>query len=91
MQKTVVVTGGCGYTGSILVNSLWPRTAIDTAAVRNLFPVPKDQCRKPDIVADAAFYILSNCAKKNTGNLGGEETMMIWRETERKAGRVIHT
>lgn len=43
----------------IAVNSLWPRTLIDTSAVRNLLGGPKiaAQGRSPRIVADAAYEI----------------------------------
>jgi citronellol/citronellal dehydrogenase len=43
----------------IAVNSLWPRTTIDTAAVRNLLggEALARMSRKPEILADAAYYI----------------------------------
>lgn len=43
----------------IAANSLWPRTLIDTSAVRNLLGGPKiaAQGRSPSIVADAAYEI----------------------------------
>lgn len=52
------------------VNALWPRTTIDTAAVRNLLGGESisNQSRTPDIIADAAFYILSRDSKSCTGN-----------------------
>ncbi|KAK2823810.1 hypothetical protein Q7C36_020410 [Tachysurus vachellii] len=48
------------FRGSIAVNALWPRTAIQTAAMEMLggSGVGK-QCRKVDIMADAAYAILS--------------------------------
>jgi citronellol/citronellal dehydrogenase len=54
----------------IAVNALWPRTTIDTAAVRNLLggETLSKQSRTPDIIADAAFYILSRDSKTTTGN-----------------------
>lgn len=44
----------------IAVNSLWPRTIIDTAAIRNLLggEAMAKKGRKPEIVADAAYEIL---------------------------------
>ena len=41
----------------IAVNALWPRTAIATAAVRNLLGGDDSvrRCRQPEIVADAAY------------------------------------
>ena len=46
--------------GKVAVNALWPRTAIDTAAVRNLMGGQEavSHCRKPEIMADAAHIIL---------------------------------
>lgn len=54
----------------IASNSLWPATLIATAAVKNLLGGEKlfQVSRKPEIVADAAFYILSKDAKSITGN-----------------------
>lgn len=43
----------------VAVNALWPRTAIATAAL-NLIPgAHPEQARKPEIVADAAWHILT--------------------------------
>ena len=52
------------------VNALWPRTAIATAAVRNLLGGEQAiaRCRTPDIVADAAHAILTRDARQCTGN-----------------------
>lgn len=54
----------------IAVNSLWPETAIATAAISNLFGGQKalERCRHPEIMADAAHIILTSSAKKCTGN-----------------------
>ncbi len=53
----------------VAVNALWPRTAIDTAALAMLKGVvePKN-CRKPEIVADAAHAILTRDSRECTGN-----------------------
>jgi len=54
----------------IAANTLWPRTTIDTAAIRNLLggeEVAK-RSRKPDIMADAAHAILTRDAKEFSGN-----------------------
>ena len=44
----------------IAANSLWPATLIATAAVKNLLGGEKlfQVSRKPEIMADAAFYLL---------------------------------
>ena len=53
----------------VAVNALWPRTTIDTAAVRNLLggEATASQSRKPDIVADAAHWILTQPSRDCTG------------------------
>lgn len=55
----------------IAVNALWPRTMIATAAVKMIPGVREEQCRQPEIVADAAGYILSQPSSKVTGHLLG--------------------
>jgi len=54
----------------VAVNSLWPRTAIATAAIRNEIGGARmiAACRKPEIVADAAHYILTRPARECSGN-----------------------
>jgi citronellol/citronellal dehydrogenase len=54
----------------IASNSLWPATLIATAAVKNMLGGDKifQVSRKPEIMADAAFYILGRDAKTTTGN-----------------------
>jgi citronellol/citronellal dehydrogenase len=62
----------------IASNSLWPATLIATAAIRNLPGGEKlfQHSRKPEIMADAAFYILARDAKKNTGNHYVDENVL---------------
>ena len=54
----------------IAVNSLWPRTIIATAAVRNLLGGDEAmrRSRRPEIVADAAHAILVRPSRQTTGN-----------------------
>ncbi len=52
----------------IAVNSLWPRTAIATAALQMIPGVDINKCRKPEILADAAYLVLTSDAKTTTGN-----------------------
>lgn len=54
----------------IASNALWPRTTIDTAAVRNLLggQALANMSRTVDILADAAYYILRQPAAQCTGN-----------------------
>ncbi|KAL7727507.1 hypothetical protein ACLKA6_002128 [Drosophila palustris] len=52
----------------IAVNALWPRTAIHTAAIEMLTgPDSASWSRKPEIMADAAYAILSREPKQFTG------------------------
>ncbi|XP_026798629.3 hydroxysteroid dehydrogenase-like protein 2 [Pangasianodon hypophthalmus] len=64
------------FRGSIAVNALWPRTAIQTAAMEMLggSGVEK-QCRKVDIVADAAYAIL-NKPVSYTGHFAIDEDIL---------------
>ena len=50
------------------VNALWPRTAIDTAALQMIPGVNTDSCRTPEILADAAYIILNRPANETSGN-----------------------
>jgi citronellol/citronellal dehydrogenase len=54
----------------VAVNSLWPRTIIATAAVRNLLGGDEAmrRSRRPEIVADAAYAILVRASRQTTGN-----------------------
>lgn len=55
---------------NIASNALWPKTTIDTAAVRNLLggEALANMSRTPEILADAAYYIFSKPASQCTGN-----------------------
>jgi citronellol/citronellal dehydrogenase len=50
------------------VNALWPRTAIDTAALAMIPGVDTEFCRKPEILSDSAYIIFNRSAKDCTGN-----------------------
>jgi citronellol/citronellal dehydrogenase len=52
----------------IAVNALWPRTAIDTAALAMIPGVDTAACRTPEILSDAAHIILNRNSKECTGN-----------------------
>lgn len=55
---------------NIAANTLWPRTTIATAAVQNLLggDMLMKMSRTTDILADAAYYILSKPSATCTGN-----------------------
>ena len=50
------------------VNALWPRTIIATAALQMIPGVDPGRGRKPEIMADAAHWILTQPARTCTGN-----------------------
>lgn len=62
----------------IAVNSLWPETAIDTSAIRNLLGGEQsaNASRTPDIVADAAHWIFNQPAKECSGNFFIDSAVM---------------
>ena len=60
------------------VNALWPRTGIATAAIRNVLggDAAIARCRTPDIIADAAHWILTQPARATTGNFFIDDEVM---------------
>ena len=52
----------------IAVNALWPRTAIDTAALAMIPGVDAQYCRKPEILSDSAYIIFNRKASECSGN-----------------------
>jgi citronellol/citronellal dehydrogenase len=62
----------------IAVNALWPRTVIDTAAVQNLLggEATARRGRKPEIMADAAYAILTRDSRTTTGNFFIDEEVL---------------
>jgi len=63
----------------IAVNALWPRTPIATAAVSNLLGGKSTikHSRTPEIVADAAYFILTKPSEECTGNFFIDEDILI--------------
>ncbi|MBO6903291.1 MAG: NAD(P)-dependent oxidoreductase [Rhizobiaceae bacterium] len=62
----------------IAVNSLWPLTAIDTAAVRNLLggETVAAMSRSPEIMADAFHEIVIKPSRETTGNYFIDELVL---------------
>jgi citronellol/citronellal dehydrogenase len=60
----------------IAVNALWPRTVIQTAALQMIPGVKPEHCRTPDIMADAAYAILTSDAATTTGNFFIDEEVL---------------
>jgi citronellol/citronellal dehydrogenase len=63
---------------TIAANALWPKTTIATAAVQNLLggDFLMQRSRTPEIVADAAFYILQQPSGTTTGNFFIDEDVL---------------
>jgi len=61
------------------VNSLWPRTAIATAALQMIPGVDLARCRKPEILSDAAYLILTSDAATTTGNFFLDDELLAAR------------
>jgi len=64
---------------NVAVNSLWPKTTIATAATDNLLggDVLLKISRKPEIMADAAYIILTSNSKKTTGNFFYDDEVLL--------------
>jgi citronellol/citronellal dehydrogenase len=62
----------------IAVNSLWPLTTIDTAAVRNLLggEAVASMSRSAEIMADAAHAVLTRPSREATGNFYIDELVL---------------
>ncbi|WP_336515951.1 NAD(P)-dependent oxidoreductase [Pollutibacter soli] len=62
----------------VAANTLWPRTIIATAAIQNLpgGEMLMKMSRKPEIMADAAFFILKKPAAECTGNSFIDENVL---------------
>ncbi len=62
----------------VAVNALWPRTAIATAAIKNLLGGDEmiKRSRKPEIMADAAHFILTQPSREFTGNFCIDDEIM---------------
>ncbi len=57
------------------VNSLWPRTVIATAALQMIPGIDLNLCRKPEILADAAYFILTSPSSRS-GNFFVDDTLL---------------
>jgi citronellol/citronellal dehydrogenase len=62
----------------VAVNALWPRTVIATAALAMIPGMTQrlDNCRKPEILADAAHAIFLRDARATTGNFFVDEDVL---------------
>jgi citronellol/citronellal dehydrogenase len=60
----------------IAVNGLWPRTLITTAALQMIPGVDPGRGRKPEIMADAAHWVLTQPSRSCTGNFFIDEDVL---------------
>ena len=60
----------------IAVNALWPRTVIATAALQMNPDVEVKRCRTPDIMADAAYLVLTRPSREVTGQFLVDEDVL---------------
>lgn len=63
---------------NIAANTLWPKTTIATAAVQNLLggQMLMNMSRTPEIMADAAYYILTKASTQCSGNTFIDEEVL---------------
>jgi citronellol/citronellal dehydrogenase len=78
MSLCVLGMAGEFRTAGVAVNALWPRTVIATAAVQNLLggDATIRGSRTPEIVADAAYVILTRPSRECTGNYFIDEDVL---------------
>ena len=61
----------------VAFNALWPKTTIDTAAIRNFYGTDDAlRSRKPEIMADAAHVILTRSSRECSGNFYVDEEIL---------------
>lgn len=60
----------------IAINALWPKTIIATDAINMIPGVEAVQCRRPEIVADAAHVILTRPAREGGGRFFIDEEVL---------------
>lgn len=62
----------------VAANTLWPRIGVATAAIEFTLADSEElrKCRKPDIIADAAYWILTQPAHECTGNCFIDDTVL---------------
>jgi citronellol/citronellal dehydrogenase len=78
MSECVLGMAGELRADGIAVNAIWPRTVIATAAVQNLLggDTTMRGARTPEIMADAAYAILTKPSREFTGNFCVDEELL---------------
>lgn len=66
------------FRGQVAVNALWPRTGIATDAVRHEAGGEGllRTCRKPEIMADAAYKVITSNCRKTTGQFFVDDVVL---------------
>jgi len=76
---SLYILGWAGeFRGRIAANALWPRTAIATAAIRNVLGDREamSKCRKPEILGEAAYRIV-NKPVSFSGNFFIDDSFLV--------------
>ncbi|MBN1959245.1 MAG: NAD(P)-dependent oxidoreductase [Desulfuromonadales bacterium] len=77
MSMTVIGLAAEFSDQGIAVNALWPKTVIQTAALEMLGGLVKaEQCRKPDIMADAAYALMCRDSRQYSGQFYIDEDVL---------------
>lgn len=78
MSMCVLGMSGEFASEGIAFNALWPRTGIATSAIKNHLGGDEmmQACRTPDIMADAAYTILTQPSKGCTGNFFLDDNLL---------------
>ena len=71
------------------VNALWPKTIIATAALKMIPTVDTKHARTPEIVADAAYAVLTSDSRTCTGNFFIDEDVLRQHGTKDFSGYAI--
>ncbi|MFC4724269.1 SDR family oxidoreductase [Glycocaulis abyssi] len=67
------------FRGKIAANAIWPRTAIATAAIANVLAGEEafKNCRKPEILAETAYRVLTKPAAEFTGHFLIDDSFLV--------------
>jgi citronellol/citronellal dehydrogenase len=77
---SLCILGWAGeFRGRIAANAIWPRTAIATAAIANVLAGEEAfrNCRKPEILAETAYRVLTKPAAEFTGNFIIDDSFLV--------------
>ncbi len=76
------------FEGDVAFNSLWPRTAIDTNAIRNVTNSPAigQLLRKPEIMGKAAAIIFKSDHENFTGHAFIDDEVLVGSGIETMSG-----